>query len=215
MNAAIPWRLRAAPSARRRLIGRPATSGFASLVVAGVMAACGAPVTPTAAGPSTGPSSALVAPSPPLAAPTQASLTMDATGLGPCVQPWYLTCNYGIRVEGPGGYDHRGSFAWDEGQPRAGRLEHGPAGPVASTGIWGDVPATLGPGPWTISFRLWLGSDAISFEPVPGGTPRYAEEDPFTAACSTQVDTAGVASVTLHVAFQGPACTVVTEIDSG
>lgn len=143
--------------------------------------------------------------------PTRATLTMDATGLGPCTVQWYMSCNYGIRVEGPGGYDHRGNFAWDEGPAVAGQ-EHGPNGPVGSTGIWGDVPATLGPGVWTISFRLWYGSDAIRYVEVPGGTPRYAEEDPFTAACSTIFDTAGVSSVALHVAFTGSACTVVTQI---
>jgi hypothetical protein len=44
--------------------------------------------------------------------------------------------------------------------------------------------------------------------PVPGGTPRTREEDPFVPACSAYVDTTGVASVTLHVAFEGSACTV-------
>ncbi len=179
----------------------------AALVVVLALAACAGPA----------PSRELVAtpsPSPPVATPTPtpALFALDATGLGPCTEPWYMTCNYGIRVEGPGGYDHRGNFAWDEGRPSAGQLEHGPAGPVASTGISGDVPATLGPGVWTISFRLWYGSDAISFKPVPGGTPRYAEEDPFTAACSTHFDTAGVASVTLHVVFHGSDCTVATQI---
>ena len=140
---------------------------------------------------------------------------MDATGLGPCTVQWYMSCNYGIRVEGPDGYDHRGNFAWDQGQPPAGQLEHGPAGPVASTGIWGDVPATLGPGVWTISFRFWYGSDAIQLVPVPGGTPRYAEEDPFIAACSTHFDAAGLASVTMHVAFQGASCTVVSQVAGG
>ena len=141
---------------------------------------------------------------------TPASLTMDATGLGPCTVQWYMSCNYGIRVEGPGGYDHRGNFAWDEGPGVAGE-KHGPNGPVASTGIWGEVPATLGPGVWTVSFRLWYGSDAIQLEPVPGGTPRYAEEDPFLAACSTTVDTAALTAVSLHVAFEGTACTVATQ----
>jgi hypothetical protein len=143
--------------------------------------------------------------------PTPASLTLDATGLGPCTVQWYMSCNYGIRVEGPGGYDHRGTFAWDEG-PRGAGQEHGPAGPMASTGIRGDVPTSLGPGVWTISFRLWYGSDAIQYEPVPGGTPRYAEEDPFTAACSMQLDTASVSSATLHVAFLGSACTVAGQL---
>jgi hypothetical protein len=175
--------------------------GFAALVVAIVVTACGAwPETDD--------------PRPPVATPSPASLALDATGLGPCTVQWYVSCNYGIRVEGPGGYDHRGNFAWDQGQAIAGQA-HGPAGPVASTGIWGDVPATLGPGAWTISFRLWYGSDAISYEPVPGGTPRYAEEDPFTAACSTHLDTAGVASVTLHVAFLGSSCAVVSQIAGG
>ena len=138
---------------------------------------------------------------------------MDATGLGPCKVQWYISCDYGIRVEGPGGYDHRGNFAWDQGQPSPGpEPAHGPNGPVAFTGICGDVPATLGPGAWTISFRLWYGSDAIQYEPVPGGTPRYAEEDPFTAACSTQVDTASSTSATLHVAFDGSACIVETRL---
>ena len=155
-------------------------------------------------------------PSPPIATATSVSLAMDATGLGPCMVQWYMSCNYGIRVEGPGGYDHRGNFAWDQGLPSPGpEPAHGPAGPVASTGIWGDVPATLGAGLWTISFRLWYGSDAIQYEPVPGGTPRYAEEDPFTAACSTHLDTARVASVTLHVAFQESACTVDSHLDGG
>ena len=112
------------------------------------------------------------APAKPVATPTPASLAMDATGLGPCTEPWYMTCNYGIRVEGAGGYDHRGNFAW-EGRPPAGKVEPGRAASVASTGISGDVPATLAPGVWTISFRLWYGSDAISFEPVPGGTPPH------------------------------------------
>lgn len=185
------------------LAGRCVASGFAALIIAIVVTGCGATpptVRPTIATP-TG-----------IAPQTSASLALDATGLGPCAQPWYTTCNYGIRVEGPGGYDHRGNFAWDEGRPPAGQLEHGPAGPVASTGVFGDVPAMLGPGVWTISFRLWNGSDAIRLEPVPGGTPRYAEEDPFTAACSTRFDTAGVAGLTLHVAFQGGACTVETQI---
>ncbi len=71
---------------------------------------------------------------------------MDATGLGPCTEQWYVSCNYGIRVEGPGGYDHRGNFGWDQGQPPFGQMGHGPNGPVASTGILGDVPLTLGPG---------------------------------------------------------------------
>jgi hypothetical protein len=141
--------------------------------------------------------------------PKPASLAMDATGLGPCTRQWYVSCNYGIRVEGPGGYDHRGNFAWDEGIPSPGpEPVHGPNGPVASTGIWGDVPAALAPGAWTISFRLWYGSDAIQLVPVPGGTPRTREEDPFVPACSAYVDTTGVASVTLHVAFEGSACTV-------
>jgi hypothetical protein len=128
------------------------------------------------------------------------------------MEPWYRTCDYGIRVEGPGGYDHRGTFAWDMGRAANGELAHGTAGPVASTGVWGDVPATLGPGGWTLSFRLYYGSDAVSFNPVPGGTPRFSWEDPFTAACSTQVDTAGVTSVLVHVAFTGRACKVAVSI---
>jgi len=226
MRIATPEQARAEPGEVTRetsnvepgRVSGSAASALAALVIAIAVTACGArpaPVTPTIAVPARTPPSALVAPSPPVATPTTASLAMDATGLGPCTEPWYMTCNYGIRVEGPGGFDHRGNFAWDEGRPPAGQLEHGPAGPVASTGIWGDVPATLGPGAWTISFRLWYGSDAVSFKPVPGGTPRYAEEDPFTAACSTHFDTAEVASVTLHVAFQGPACTVATQIAGG
>ena len=143
-----------------------------------------------------------------------AKLTMDATGLGPCQVQWYVTCNYGIRVEGPAGEDHRGNFAWDEGHASPGpEPAHGPNGPVASTGLWGDVPTTLPAGAWTISFRLWYGSDAIQVVPVAGGTPRMREEDPFIAACSTRVDTAGVASVTLHVAFDVSACTVQTILD--
>ena len=174
------------------------------VMVLGVVVALAACAGPTPSGP-------LVAMPSPIVTPASALLTMDATGLGPCRQQWYTTCNYGIRVEGPGGYDHRGNFAWDEGPPPSGQLEHGAAGPVASTGIYGDVPASLGPGAWTISFRLWYGSDAITYEPVPGGTPRYAEEDPFTAACSTPVDTASVASITLHVSFAGDTCTVTTQ----
>jgi hypothetical protein len=75
----------------------------------------------------------------------------------------------------------------------------------------GDVPATLGPGEWTVSFRLWYGSDDIQLVPVPGGTPRAREEDPFTPACSTQLKTAGVQRLTIHVAFEGSACTVESE----
>lgn len=155
---------------------------------------------------------ATVVPSP--AAPsTRAStiLALSATGLGPCAVQWYMSCNYGIRVEGPGGYDHRGNFAWDQGIASPGpEPAHGPNGPVTSTGIWGDVPATLAPGERTVSFRLWYGSDAIQLVPVPGGTPRTREEDPFTPACSATIDTTGVASAALHVAFQGRTCTVET-----
>jgi hypothetical protein len=148
-------------------------------------------------------------------APTGRTLTLSATGLGPCLKEWYISCNYGIRVEGPGGYDHRGNFAWDQGVPSPGpEPAHGPNGPVDSTGIWGDVPATLGPGEWTISFRLWYGSDAIQLVPVPGGTPRMREEDPFAPACSAQVDATGVASVTLRVAFDGNACTVEKQLEA-
>ena len=147
---------------------------------------------------------------------TSTTLALFATGLGPCTVQWYMSCNYGIRVEGPAGYDHRGNFAWDQGLASPGpEPAHGPNGPVASTGVWGDVPATLSTGDWTISFRLWYGSDAIQLVPVPGGTPRAGEEDPFRAACSTHLDTAGVASVTLHVAFQGDACTVETLLGEG
>jgi hypothetical protein len=146
--------------------------------------------------------------------PTPTILALSASGLGPCERQWYMSCNYGIRVEGPGGYDHRGNFAWDEGLASPGpEPAHGPNGPVASTGIRGDVPATLPAGTWTLSFRLWFGSDAIQLVAVPGGTPRAREEDPFTAACSTQVDTSGSASLTVKVAFQGSSCTVETLLD--
>ena len=148
---------------------------------------------------------------PPSATPVlqgQTRLELSATGLGPCLTQWYAPCNYGIRVEGPNGYDHRGNFAWDPGEPPPGSEMAGSNGPMASTGVLGDVPATLGPGEWTISFRRWYGSDAIQLVPVPGGTPRTREEDPFDAACSVQVDTSGLTSLTLEVAFNGSACTV-------
>ena len=157
-----------------------------------------------------------VVPSPPVTQSPAATLTklaIDATGLGPCDQPWWTTCEYGIRLEGADGYDHRGTFSWDEG-PRKG-MAHGTAGPVHSTGVGGDLPTALGPGSWTLSFRLFYGSDAISYNPVPGGTPRLSWEDPFTAACSTDVDAAGVVSVAIHVAFTGSACKVVTKIVRG
>jgi hypothetical protein len=143
------------------------------------------------------------------------ALDLSATGLGPCTMEWYVSCNYGIRVEGAGGYDHRGTFAWDQGAPPAGQMGHGTNGPVASTGVSGDVGSTLPPGDWTISFRLWYGSDAIQLVPVPGGTPREREEDPFIAACSTHIETEGVTRVELHVAFQGSACTIETLLDAG
>lgn len=133
-------------------------------------------------------------------------LKLSATGLGPCRQQWYTTCDYGIRLQGVDGYDHRGDFAWDEG-PRKG-MEHGTAGPVASTGVIGDIPATLPAGTWTLSFRLYYGSDAISFNPVPGGTPRYAWEDPFKAACSTDVTVVPFDTADVKVAFTGAKCKV-------
>ena len=137
------------------------------------------------------------------------ALALSATGLGPCTRQWYVSCNYGIRIEGPDGYDRRGNFAWDQGVPSPGpEPAHGPNGTVASTGVWGDIPTTLLRGQWTISFRLWYGSDSIQLVPVPGGTPRMQEEDPFRAACSTQVDTVGLANVTLSVAFNGSACKI-------
>lgn len=149
---------------------------------------------------------------PPVPTQPPTALVLSATGLGPCKVQWYFSCNYGIRIQGPGGYDHRGNFAWDEGRPSPGpEPAHGPNGPVSSTGIWGDVPATLPPGDWTISFRLWYGSDLIDLVPVPSGTPRTCEEDPFVAACSTEVNTVGVARVSLHVAFRVSACTVEIE----
>jgi len=138
----------------------------------------------------------------------QTTLELSATGLGPCLTQWYAPCNYGIRVEGPNGYDHRGNFAWDPGQPAPGSEMAGTNGPMSSKGVLGDIPAKLGPGAWTISFRRWYGSDAIQLAPVPGGTPRTREEDPFDAACSVQVDTSGLASVTVQVAFNEAACTV-------
>ena len=113
MRTATPEQARAAPGDVT-----PETSdveALAALVIAIVVTAwCGArpaPVTPTIAVPASTPPSALVAPSPLAATPTLASLAMAATGLGPCTEPWYLTCNYGIRLEGPGGFDHRGNFA--------------------------------------------------------------------------------------------------------
>ena len=138
----------------------------------------------------------------------QTRLELSATGLGPCLTRWYAPCNYGIRVEGPNGFDHRGNFDWDPGQPASGSEMAGANGPMASKGVLGDVPARLGPGEWTISFRRWFGSDAIQLVPVPGGTPRTRDEDPFDAACSVQLDTSGVASVSLRVAFNGTSCTV-------
>lgn len=138
----------------------------------------------------------------------QTTLELSATGLGPCLTQWYAPCYYGIRIEGPNGYDHRGNFAWDPGQPAPGSEMAGANGPMASKGVLGDVPAWLGPGEWTISFRRWFGSDAIQLVPVPGGTPRTREEDPFVAACSVQVATSGLASVTLQVAFNGASCTL-------
>lgn len=141
------------------------------------------------------------------------ALELSATGLGPCAKEWWGSCNYGIRVEGAGGYDHRGNFRWDQGVPAPGQLGHGQNGPVASTGVSGDIASTLPPGVWTISFRLWYGSDAIQLVPVPGGTPREREEDPFIAACSTRIDTDGVARVELRVAFRGHSCTIETLLD--
>jgi hypothetical protein len=147
-------------------------------------------------------------PSVPTVPLTQTTLELTSTGLGPCVTQWYAPCNYGIRVEGANGYDHRGNFAWDPGQPAPGSEMAGANGPMASKGVLGDVPETLAPGEWTISFRRWYGSDAIQLVPVPGGTPRTREQDPFNAACSVQVDTLGLSSVTLQVAFDGSSCTV-------
>lgn len=90
----------------------------------------------------------------------------------------------------------------------------GTAGPVPSTGVLGDVPGTLDSGIWTLSFRLYYGSDAVSFNPVPGGTPRYSWEDPFTAACSAQVSVGDdVAVVAVRVAFDGADCTVTATYD--
>lgn len=191
--------------------------GFLLAAVVGLSASACLPASLATSGPAGSPTglppagSVLEPPSgitpPPVPTPP-AALSLAATGLGPCREPWYRTCNYGIRVEGPGGYDHRGNFAWDEGKRPAGELGHGSAANVSSTGIWGDVPTALGPGVWTVSFRLWYGSDAVSYAPVPGGTPRYAEEDPFSAACSQRIDTTAVLAVALHVAFKGSACAI-------
>lgn len=94
-------------------------------------------------------------------------------------------------------------------------MGQGTAGPVSSTGVVGELPMALPPGVWTLSFRLYYGSDVASYHPVPGGTPRPAEEDPFIAACSTRLDTTGAARVTVHVAFKGRTCTVVTRAVRG
>jgi hypothetical protein len=147
--------------------------------------------------------------------PRVASLTIDATGLGPCTSQWYRPCNYGIRVEGANGYDHRANFDWDRDPVEVSGDMRVTNGPVSSTGVVGDVPATLGPGHWTISFRLWYGSDAIQLVPVPGGTPRTREEDPFTAACSTAFDSAAISAVALHVHFSENTCTVETQLGAG
>jgi hypothetical protein len=176
----------------------PAVTGLtAALLVAIAVAAC------------------TTTPNPPIATAILVPLAMDATGLGLCTTQWYVSCNYGIRVEGAGSYDHRGNFTWDRGPFVVGGEERITAGPVAATGIEGDVPPTLGSGQWTISFRRWYGSDAIQLVPVPGGTPREREEDPFDAACSLDVDTSTVASVTLHVAFNGQSCKIETQLETG
>jgi hypothetical protein len=186
-----------------------------------LVAACAATTPPAPARPSSGamnrpavsgpPTGITSQPAPPTASPAaSAKLVLSATGLGPCHQPWWSPCVYGIRVEGPGGYDHRGSFGWDPGPPPSGEMGMGTAGPVSSTGVLGDVPTTLGPGTWTLSFRLYYDSDAVSFNPVPGGTPRYAWEDPFTAACLTDVTVAGQPVVHVHVAFADAKCDVRT-----
>jgi hypothetical protein len=66
-----------------------------------------------------------------------------------------------------------------------------------------------------MSFRLWYDSDAIQLVPVPAGTPRLREEDPFVAACSTEVNTVGVDRVSLHVTFRLSVCTVEFEAAPG
>ena len=172
----------------------------ATIAIVILVAACGpAPITLTA-----GPTAT------PAATPPPTTLAMDATGLGPCKEQWYTTCNYGIRGEGPGDYDHRGNFAWDEG-PRPG-LDHGPNGNVASTGVYGGSAEDPRAGCLDHQFPPLVRVGCHLYgSPVPGGTPRYVEEDPFTAACSTEVDTAVVASATLHVAFERSSCTVRME----
>jgi hypothetical protein len=178
---------------------------------AAAMAACGAPA-PTAVPSLPVPATSVIAaPSAPPSStdrPLPATLKLSATGLGPCRQPWWSPCIYGIRVEAPNGYDHRGSFTWDSGPPPSGEMGMGTAGPVWSTGVVGDVPATLAAGTWTVSFRLYYGSDDVSMHPVPGGTPRNAEEDPFTAACSTDVTVTTLDTADVKVAFKGAACKV-------
>jgi len=183
-------------------VNRPAASAVAALVIALLTAACGttpATATPPAvtASVSTAPPT-LLEPSPPVATPSPATLSVDATGLGPCDVSFPLSCEYLVRLQGPNGYDHYGWFLWD--------FEATKPGP--STSLEGDLPTALVPGRWTLSFGLIHASDVVSYVPVVGGTPRTTELSLRDVGCTEKVDPRGAIAVKVLVKFKGAACSV-------
>jgi hypothetical protein len=153
------------------------------------------------------PSAPTVAPPPPLqpaeASPPPATLAISATGVGgPCDVVFPISCAYAITIDGPGGAHHEGWFDYD---PVA--TAPGPAGGVA-----GDIPATLGPGTWTLTFSREHWGDTMSYRPVAGGTPLAVHDGTVLVSCSTTVNAGGAIGIAVAVAFTKKACTVTGSI---
>lgn len=163
-----------------------------------VAVGCAAPTVPTPA-PAGVTAVSPLASLPPTHAP--AALSLDASGLGPCDTSFPYSCAYMIRIDGPGGYEHYGWFVW------GGSAEHA----ESSDRVAGDVPTTLPPGIWTLSFGFVHQSDLVSFVPVPGGTPRSFGLDPADVGCALRLVVADEISDRVHVAFARTGCTAAAE----
>jgi hypothetical protein len=129
-----------------------------------------------------------------------ASLTFEPTGIVPCGSIPAFVCTFFIEIEGPDGVAHEGYFDV----------------PLVATpptyATLGDVPSSLSVGWWQVTFLDQEVTDIVSFEPVPGGTPRATNRGPIHARCDTGFAVTGPAHVRIHVAFAESACKANAEV---
>lgn len=124
-----------------------------------------------------------------------AKLSLTATGLVRCgiIPDW--GCAYFIEIQGADGIVHEGWFDYPV-------IES----PSPATGVVGDIPTDLAPGTYLVTFLKQRVSDLVSFEPVPGGTPRMTNRGDVFAKCETTVEVSGTADIAVDVAFSDAAC---------